>query len=61
MIAPCTTLDGEPDDAFVRVWITRGHQKEHAERCVDPHDHHQVVRVALTPGPTGGPNDATFL
>ena len=49
---------GEPDDAFVRFWITRGHQKEHAERRVNAHDHHQVVGVALTPRPAGGPNDA---
>src|SRR5215470_12959652 len=49
---------GEPDDAFVRVRITRGHQKEYAERRVNSNDHHQVVGVALTPSPARGPNYA---
>src|SRR5262249_6740205 len=47
-----------PDDALVRVRITRRHQQEHAERRIEAHDHRQVVGVALPPGPAGGPDDA---
>src|SRR6516165_7918571 len=49
---------GEPDYAFVRVRITRRHQKEHTERGIDADDHHQVVGVAPPPSPAGGPDDA---
>jgi hypothetical protein len=49
---------GEPDDALIRVRMAYRHQKEHAERRIDTNDHHQIVRVALTPCPAGGPDDA---
>jgi hypothetical protein len=49
---------GEPDDALMRVRIARRRQKEYAERRLDSDDHHQVVRVPLTPCPAGGPDNA---
>src|SRR5258708_39821027 len=53
--------DGEPDEALVGLGISRGQEQKHAQRRIDGDDHHQVVRVPMSPGPAGGPDNAQWI
>jgi hypothetical protein len=49
----------EPDQRHMRQRIARGGNHEQAERRVDPHDHHEVLRShrrAFVPGPAARPD-----
>src|SRR6202521_1326579 len=49
---------GEPDETLVRLGVSRGQEQKHAQRRVDGDDHHQIVRVSMSPAPAGRPDDA---
>src|SRR5258708_26560925 len=49
---------GEPDNALVRSGILRCEEQKHTKRRIDSDDHHQIMRVSMSPSPTGGPNNA---
>ena len=53
--------DREPDYAFVRVGISRCDKQKHTQRRVDTDDHHQIVRVSVSPGPARGPDNAQWI
>src|SRR5215472_14725342 len=46
---------GEPDEARVRVGISCGDEQKHAQRRVHSNDHHEIVRMSLSPSPARGP------
>lgn len=50
---------GEPDQRDMRERIARGCDQEHAQRGIDPDDHHEILRGrgrARVPGPARGPD-----
>src|SRR5262245_4790990 len=47
---------GKPDDVRVSVRISRGDEQKHAQRRIHSDDHHQIVRMSLSPDPTRGPD-----
>src|ERR1700682_6412158 len=49
---------GEPDETLVRLGISRCDEQKHAQCRIDDDDHHQIVRVSMSPAPAGGPDDA---
>src|SRR5262249_33953118 len=52
---------GEPDDAFVSVGISCGDEQKHAQRRIHSKDHHQIVRMSLSPSPARGPENTKCI
>src|SRR5215467_11407097 len=52
---------GEPDEALVSVGISCGDEQKHAQRRVHSDDHHEIVRMSLSPGPARGPENTQCI
>src|SRR5215813_11494212 len=52
---------GEPDEALVSVRISCGDEQKHAQRRVHSDDHHEIVRMSLSPGPARGPENTQCI
>src|SRR5262249_10052819 len=52
---------GEPDEALVSVGISCGDEQKHAQRRVHSNDHHEIVRMPLSPSPARGPENTQCI
>jgi hypothetical protein len=49
---------GKPDDAPVRIGISRSDEQKYAQRRINSDNHQQIVRMSLAPDPARRPHNA---
>src|SRR3954451_2525053 len=52
---------GEPDNALVRIGVSRCDEEKYAQCRIHSDDHHQIVRISLAPSPARGPHNAQCI